>query len=243
MGKSGSGRKREREAKKKAREDLEAKERRRKRSRLLRVSSGAACLVGLVTLGVFVLTHSWRNRERVTGELTGSHELYFVPGAPEHGGVSPVCGCFKPHPNAWRGVTFAAREAILSRRGSSSMTEWTISGAEARERMKPVPAVQSVAAEVVQINPNGHFDPSWMAKGELAQHGHVLYRHSFNAFMFSIINNGRLHVSLLGNVPIGSWIPLPGSRVHVVANQSPFPGSPPRPQIAEHSLFPRRNCD
>jgi hypothetical protein len=224
---------REREAIRQAREqEIEALARRRRRQLVTMVISLLA-IATFVIAAMFILTHSWRQRERVTGRLAGVRELSFTPAVQENGGVSPVCGCFKPHFNAWRGITFATREVLLSRRGPSPFTEWTISGAEAKEGIEPAPAAQRMAVEVVQMEPIGRFDPAWMVHDELDQHGRILSHSTFNAFLMSFTTSRDLHVGLLGDVPLGAWIPLPRSEVELTAAPSPFPGSPTVPRITE----------
>jgi hypothetical protein len=225
--------KREREAKQQARKEQEAALTRKRRRHLAGTVVWLAVIATFFVGAIFVLTHSWHKRERVTGRLAGVRELSYTPAAQDDGGISPVCGCLKPPFNAWRGITFAGREAIVSRRGRSPLTEWTISGAEAKEGIEPAPAEQRLAVEVVQMDPIGHFDPSWMVDGKLNEHGKVLTRSVFNVFMLSITTNGDLHVGLLGDVPIGAWIPLPRSEVELTADPSPFPGTPSVPRMTE----------
>jgi hypothetical protein len=224
---------RKREAEQRAREKEEAAAARRRRKRIAGRAGSLLAMLGLSALTVFILTHSWHERVRLTGRLAGVREMSFTPAVQENGGVTPVCGCFKPHFNAWRGITFAAREAVISRHGRSPLTEWTISGAEAKEGIEPAPAAQRMAVEVIQMDPDGHFDPAWMAHGDLGRHGRVLSRSTFNAFMISLTTDGDLHVGLLGDVPVGAWIPLPRSEVSLTADPSPFPGTPPVPRMTE----------
>ncbi|HEU5105950.1 MAG TPA: hypothetical protein VFU11_08915 [Solirubrobacterales bacterium] len=226
-------RQREREARARQREEEAAALVRSRRRRRRRTLTWLACIGILLVIGVIALTHTWTTRERVTGRLAGIHEVAFRPTVQSNGGVSPVCGCLKPHFNAWRGITFAGREVVLTRDGDSPLTEWTISGAEAKEGIEAVPAVQRTAVEVVQMRPEGSFDPAWMVRGELDEHGRVLSRSEFNAFMLSITTNGNLHVGMLGDVPVGAWIPLPGSNVELTADPSPFPGTMAVPRIVE----------
>ncbi|HET7454119.1 MAG TPA: hypothetical protein VFJ76_01200 [Solirubrobacterales bacterium] len=222
-----------REAEKQAREEQEAALTRERRGRLTGTLASLAAMAIFLVGGIFVLTHSWHERERVTGRLAGVNELSYTPAVQDSGGISPVCGCLKPPFNAWRGITFAGREAVVSRRGRSPMTEWTLSGAQAKEGIEPAPAQQRMAVEVVQMDPRDPFDPSWMVNGKLGEHGKVLSRSAFNSYMLSIINNGNLHVGLLGDVPVGAWIPLPRSEVELTAEPSPFPGTPSVPRMTE----------
>lgn len=235
-------RQRKHEAEERLREEQKAASIRRRRRRLAGTAVLLLAMVALATASVFLLTHSWRERERLSGRLAGVREMSFTPAVQENGGVTPVCGCFKPHFNAWRGITFAAREAVISRHGNSPLTEWTISGAEAKEGIEPAPAAQRMAVEVIQMKPAGRFNPGWMVHGDLGQHGKVFARTVFNAFMLSLTTDGDLHVSLLGDVPVGAWIPLPRSEVALTADPSPFPGTNPVPRMTEKHP-PDRNMD
>lgn len=56
----------------------------------------------------------------------------------------------------------------------------------------------------------------------LRRHGDIIAAVPTHAYRASLIEQTGLHVALLGNVPIGSWIPFPGSQVVLGSVRSPF---------------------
>lgn len=178
----------------------------------------AGCLVAVL---VFIHVHP----TRVTGKLQGVRDVSFVEGAQPDGGISPVCGCEYPRFNEWRGVTFAARRLTLARTGRAPWTEYSVTSADPA----PVSLLSNprdwLTVTAVRFRPRGAFDPSWML-GDLAKHVSVVREARFSAYKFLFLNHQPLHLAMLGPVPIGSWIPAPGSHVTLISQPSPFPQDP-----------------
>jgi hypothetical protein len=220
-----------------ARERRERKEaeqrlarRRATRGAIVRVGAlfaliGVGCLVA-----VFVLIHN--DPTRVTGDLQGVRDLSFVEGTQNDVGVSPVCGCAKPPLNEWRGVTFAARQLTLARTGRSPWTEWSLTSADPA----PISLLSNprdwLTITAVRFRPRGAFDPHWML-ADMRRHVTVLSEQQFSAYKFLLLNHRPLHVAMLGPVPVGAWVPFPGSHVTLHSQPSSFPQDPSTPTLTE----------
>ena len=178
------------------------------------IAVGVVCVVSSATLARDYAT-------QVTGRLSGIRELSFVEGSQGNGGISPVCGCEKPPLDSWRGMTFAARGVRLDRRGGVPWTQWIFSAAEP-DSVTPMGELQSLQAAVVRIRPNGPFDPEWMLDGDIASHGQVLGKSSFEGNVFSFYTHHDLRLAMLSPVPVGAWVPFPGSKVDLTSLRSEF---------------------
>lgn len=170
----------------------------------------------------------------VRGRLGGVHELSFLEGVQDGGGISPVCGCAHPRLHAWRGVEFAGRQVTL-RHSGSPWTQWMLSSAEP-DAVSLAGGLKVVHAKAYRVEVPGHFDP--FAFLNHRWDGAVLDSLDVEAEKLAMLTHKELRIGLSGPVPIGAWIPFPGSSVELTATHSPFPEVPRRPRLIEH--YPRR---
>lgn len=194
---------------------------------------GAAFLatVGLVgVLIVLLLGHD--QLVRVTGRLFGVRDVSFVAATQSEGGISPVCGCEHPHVDTWRGVSFASREVTLERAGQSPWTEWVLSSADPGPiELQGGTDVSTI--EAVRLRPHKAFNPRWLLDGDLARDSQVVSRSTFSGYRLTLLTHQPLRLALLGPVPIGAWMPFPGSHVSLGQVRSQFPQEPQQPQLVE----------
>ena len=61
----------------------------------------------------------------------------------------------------------------------------------------------------------------------------ILSRSSFGAYDFQLMTHQAVHIAMLGPVPVGAWIPFPGSQVTLSDEPSQFPQDPSIPSITE----------
>lgn len=163
-------------------------------------------------------------------EQVGAMHLAF--GAQSSGGVSPACGCDNPSANVWRGVSFAARQVTIERSSEAEHTEWYFTVPEPSS-IRIVGGLRRLSAETVTFKPHGQFDPSSLIDGTLETHATDVQRRTFKSPGMKLINEGKLHVAMLGPTPIGSWMPLPGSEVSLGAEHSSFPDETTVPRLSE----------
>jgi hypothetical protein len=209
---------RQRAREERKREEAQVESRKRKRRGWILV--GVAVAIGVVCV-VSAATLAREYATQVTGRLAGVRELSFVEGTQDNGGISPVCGCEKPPVNAWRGITFAARGVRLDRRGGLPWTRWTVSPAEP-DSVVPMGSLQRLRVVAVRIDPDGTFDPRWMLDSDIAKHGQVLGKTSFRGSAFSFYTHHDLRLGMLSPVPVGAWVPFPGSKVSLTSLRSEF---------------------
>lgn len=216
------------------REEEERDEKARMRRKQLIASGGCLILIGLIGFGLV----RWLREPAATtvqGRLGGVQGISFLEGTQSNGGISPVCGCAHPHLHAWRGIEFAGRQMTL-RHAGSPWTQWVVSSAEP-DAVALAGGPEPMEATVVRLPADGRFDPLALVsqggdvRAPLERKIHV------QAEKFSIATPSTLHVGMPAAVPIGAWVPFPGSWVNLTATRSPFPESPRRPRLVEH--YPR----
>jgi hypothetical protein len=173
----------------------------------------------------------------VQGRLAGVREISFREGEQSGGGISPVCGCAHPHLHAWRGIEFSGRRVTLRHTGSL-WTDWAISSAEP-DAVSLTGGIKVARATAYRLNPKGRFDPFSLVNGDRNGNAAAVDREiSVNAETFSIVTHSTLRIGLSGAVPVGAWVPFPGSWVNLTASRSPFPEVARRPRLIEH--YPSR---
>ncbi|MEA2535790.1 MAG: hypothetical protein QOF11_24, partial [Chloroflexota bacterium] len=181
----------------------------------------------------------------VQGRLAGVREISFLEGEQPGSGISPVCGCAHPRLRAWRGVEFSGRKVTLRHTGSP-WTDWAISSAEP-DAVSLTGGLKVVRATAYRLRPNGRFDPFSLVNGHRDDSAATVDRKiGVSAETFSIVTRSTLRIGLSGAVPVGAWVPFPGSWVDLSASRSPFPGIARRPRLVEHypsrvGFWPDRN--
>ncbi len=192
----------------------------------------ATVIAALAIAGlVFTLAVSTNSPERVTGELSNIRDVSFTTAPTAIRGISPVCGCKRPPVNAWRGITFAAREVTLTRRGHSPWTQWDLSGA-APEEIGFVDNVDWLTMRAVRFQTRAAFNPLWML-GSLKRHGRVRASSVIQGYDSILLTHGSIHVAMLGPAPVAAWIPYPGAHVSITRRPSAFPQQAQASEISE----------
>jgi hypothetical protein len=222
------------------RERREARARKAERARIWRALRSRAFVVSLVllliaaigTATLVVLTHP--GPTSVSGSLRTVRSIQFTEASERDGGISPACGCMFPPISDWRGVTFVGRSLNIERAGRSPYTEWAISSADP-DSISFDSGSDTLKVEAVRFVPteSGSFDPRWLLNGELRSHGRVVSSGVFHTSRFDLLTNHDLNASMFGRVPVGAWIPFPGSGVSLGRAATAFPDEPTAPQLLE----------
>lgn len=190
------------------------------------IAFGIACAVGCLAL----LASS---PQQVSGRLLGLHSITLAEGTQADGGISPLCGCEKPKLNQWRGITFASREITIARAGRAPWTEWVVSAAEP-ESIELNGHFENIVVEALKLRGQGRFDPRELMAGPQEFQGRILRREVFRQYRLALMAHHPGHVAQLGPVPVGAWIPFPGSAVTLTDTPTVFPGQEtPKVRIAE----------
>lgn len=145
-------------------------------------------------------------------------------GIQKDGGVTPTCGCKRPQGGRWRGVTFVGRSITLGRSGSSPWTEWVLSAPE-EDHIELTGDLRRLRVDAFRIPDNTSFHPR-RALAAVAEHPEGWIHQRVWHRRLKLLNHGVIHVALLGHVPVGSWIPMPGSRLALTSQPSNFPQRP-----------------
>jgi hypothetical protein len=158
-------------------------------------------------------------------------ELSFVEGTQGDGGLSPNCGCDKIPVNSWRGITFASRRVTVTRRGGAPWTEWIISNAEPHSISLGGKEL-FLEGEALRIRADGRFDPRQLIDSK-DPGAEILQRWPIQNFAVSLYSREAVQVAMFGSVPVGAWVPYPGSRVRLASDHSPFFEDEMSPKIEE----------
>lgn len=187
----------------------------------------------MAATGLIIWMHEPR-RTALRGHLTefGTTSMRF--GIQSDGGMSPACGCMIPPFNDWRGITFASHAVTITQRSAAPWTAYQITLAE------PEPIIAFYQGTFLQgtvIRAQVSGSPSAAALGASLLSGSssvkVLSRRSVVTNLAQIMTRQPLQVALLGRVPVGAWIPLPGSRVVLSSQENVFDDEAPAARLTE----------
>ncbi len=169
----------------------------------------------------------------VKGAFSHVSAVTFTPDVQPDGGISPACGCFVPPVDSWQGVTFAGRELTLARTGRSKWTEWVLSAAEP-QRTALQGGDKRLDVEILRLRSHGRFDPREALREGLAARPELVASTVVPAYRFNLLSRRPIKLGLLGDVPVGSWVPFPGSRVTLGKLPQARPFQPVRQRLEEH---------
>jgi hypothetical protein len=190
--------------------------------------------VSAAAAGVIIWMHEPRP-VTLRGHLTefGTTSMKF--GIEPDGGISPACGCMIPPINDWRGVTFTSHAITITRRSPAPWTAYQISLAEP----EPIAAFEQgtfLQGSVIRAQVSGN--PSAVALGaSLLKDSHnikILTHRNVVTNIVQLMTRQPLHIALLGPVPVGAWIPLPGSSVVLSSQANVFDDETPEALLTEH---------
>jgi hypothetical protein len=202
---------------------------------LRRRSFIASLTIVVLAAGGYIALREFQRSESepVGGNLNRFSGIGFVEGAQRDGGISPTCGCYFPPVHEWRGVTFAGRAVTLARSGSSPYTEWIISGAEP-DTVSLDGGFKRLTVEAVRLKTNESFVARWLLNSRsLGGHAKILSRTIIRSGRLNLISGNELHVSLLGSVPVGSWVPFPNSKVTLMQQPTAYQSEQRAPELTE----------
>lgn len=153
----------------------------------------------------------------VSGVITQLGDIEFTYNKFQSEGLSPLCGCFRDvNPDEWRGITFAARYIQIERTGELPSTGYLITAA-LPDKTSWMPALFGLKGTLYSISlpAEEEFDPKFLL--DPGQHNYeILSKRNYeSADLLMMISNSPLRLALLGDKPIGSWIPADGSKVWI----------------------------
>jgi hypothetical protein len=148
-------------------------------------------------------------------------------------GFSPVCGCDKEQrPEDWRGITFAARHVNLRRQGRLPLTAYMITVAAPKKITWSSPGERfNVDLYFLSIPKNEPFIASGLNTNP--SYRIIEKKHFKPQRLFMVFSEQSLDVDLLGDKPLGAWIPGDSSKVKIGSSKGMFPSAKPVGSIRE----------
>ena len=129
--------------------------------------------------------------------------------------ISPLCGCKEIGEWAnWRGITFTSRRLDISRKGGLPVTGYLIFPAyPAPTRIYPGVFKMKVDYYLLRIGANDTFNAQSLISSSVPRNYEVLKREQSDEGFIQICSGADLKVALLGDKPLGTWIPVERSIV------------------------------
>lgn len=173
-------------------------------------------------------------RERFSGSLTKTNAVQLNFYGFQREDISPICGCMLPQAN-WRGISFLARHAAIYRNTDAKKVVYWFVG--------PLPSTMSYRESlgfeadyyVVQIPSGVTFDASRLADKSASHYSVLQHKHlnpTGSTFLYTK-PDAQVQLQLLGDKPIGAWIPAEGSTTTISYSKSEFASNIPRTEITE----------
>jgi len=161
------------------------------------------------------------------GEISNFGDVFFSYNTHQNEGISPLCGCAtEQESNLWRGITFVARHiSLYNRPKDSPLTGYYITSPFPQEVSWTSALKFDATLYVISMPWGKEFDPSLLINNRL-QRSYIrqsVQLKSEKALYY--FTEGNLNVSLLGQYPIGSWIPGKNSSVSIRHERGMFPNA------------------
>lgn len=193
-------------------------------------------LVTLLSLCVCVLSFAlflFLRRSPTTqfgGYLTQFGDVELQYNTHQGEGISPLCGCLaEKSADEWRGITFAARSVKISRTGEQPDTGYYLScPLPERTSWLPLNKMFKLKATLYSLNvPDGEmFDPEVLiGEGASSTYENVEMKELPASTFIMLVTGKPMNIALLGNTPLGAWVPVKGSKVAVKYSKGLFPSS------------------
>ena len=177
----------------------------------------SALTISLLSLLAFIYLMKSKQAE-IRAQLTGLGDIDFTYSAGQQEGISPLCGCYDEQPREeWRGITFPARYIQIARKGPKPLTGYMMTAAEpAHTQWWSSMFELQGSIYVFAIPAEQDFDPRLLLTSTFPDSYRLLDSRKYdNARYFMLISTTDLNIALLGDKPLGSWIPADGSQVSI----------------------------
>jgi hypothetical protein len=165
-------------------------------------------------------------RVKLGANLVSFERLTLTYGGNTKDHFSPLSGSWKEQEaEIWRGVTFATRRLAISRTGVSPLTAYVVTAPTPGHMYFGGPWIALPVSIFGPIEPS--FDPIALLAKFKAQ---MVPDTSMNALGSSaqyavLVSDGPVHVNLLGDTPVGAWIPMGSSSLAITPRLGFYPSS------------------
>lgn len=151
-------------------------------------------------------------------------------------GYSPVCGCFgEQRPENWRGISFATRHLTIERTGRLPTTAYMLTVAAPRQITWSSPGERfSADLYFISLPSREVFVPKNILENSTPATYQILEKRHFDPRRyFMIFSEEALNVDLLGDKPLGAWVPSDAAKVKIAYSRGMFPSSKTSATISE----------
>jgi hypothetical protein len=177
----------------------------------------------------------------VRGKLTQLGEVELTYSSFQAESVSPLCGCFKElEQDAWRGVTFAARFLQIQRTSQRPFTMHLITAPQPTNTLwfpsdwVPNQFKFRIARYTLALPRGEQFDPRWLLDKTPSTSPAIVDRREYEPeSLFLLISKESMNVALLGDKPLGAWIPSDGSKLKITYEKPMLLSMPARATLEE----------
>lgn len=183
----------------------------------------AAVLSTAIAVASWLRVRSDLERTELLAEVTQVADVEVRYAKPQWETISPLCGCVAEQASStWRGISFVARDIAIERTGEFPTTAYTITS--------PMPGMISWAPDILPIAIRAYaisvpytqeFNPRLVATDP----GHYAHRKGGELtpdLFFTLQTDAAVHVRLLGDTPMGAWIPTSASTFTLPSPTSTF---------------------
>lgn len=208
------------------------------RRRIMTSLLGVAALGLLLALAIRV--HSDLRQAQVVVEVTELADVELRYAKPQWETISPLCGCMMDQAAAtWRGISFIARDSSIARAGEFPNTAYTITS--------PMPGMISWTPEVfptdvhvyaIALRADTEFNPTLLVTDPTAYPKRRDLAPTPDLF-YTLMTKAPLHVRLLGDTPMGAWIPTSASKFVLPLPSSGFAAA--RRSFSFHEYYPAQS--
>jgi hypothetical protein len=170
---------------------------------------------------LFVISGYWFITQSVpasfTSKLTQVGDIELGYGERQSGKISPLCGCYDVGEwGNWRGVTFTARNVEIERKGNLPVTGYLIFAPPPTSTMfTPSFFKMNITYYLVELDENETFNPQYLLDGKFPENYKLVKKENSDEGFVQIFSENKLRVSLLGDKPIGAWIPMERTKVSI----------------------------
>ena len=171
----------------------------------------------------------------VSGAISSFDSIEFDYATPQSTGISPTCGCLSEQAaESWRGIVFTARNLRIRRTSRVPFTLFHITAAfPGPITWRHSPFLFSATVYALRVPFGASFDARQVLARTLPNTYTILSRTEIIAPFLTVVGKEDLLVGLLGDVPVGAWLPADNSSTSIVYTRGLFPTSNPLAVISE----------
>lgn len=153
-----------------------------------------------------------------TSKLTGIGDIRLSYGERQSEKISPLCGCYDTKlMEHWRGITFTGRDIEIKRNGDLPVTGYLIFPPfPTNTTTSPSIFKMNVSSYLIELDENEKFNPHYLLSNKFPSNYNLIKKveESEEGFV-QILSEGNLRIALLGDKPLGTWIPMENSNITI----------------------------